>query len=357
MSRKKILIVANAFKGIASSPKVVRLLKNYLEEEGFFVKGIPLADGGDGSLDIVSEYINGKKFFSYALNAGGRRQQVPWLVKGKTVYIEMSRICGWKQKHKYESGLDTSSFGLGEVMLYALNTGAKYIYVFVGGSSSVDGGAGMIGGMGAPWGWVTARTLHKIDPFYPDNFLSFKATFHFLVDVNNYFNGDNGVVVYAPQKGIKTEEEMNILKKNLEYWDTLVKTYNPSAKDFAGGGAGGGVPYAGKNILGGKVSSGASFFIDIAKVRSYINDYDIIITGEGRWDETSLMGKLTGEIVKLAKEYGKESIVICGESRMEKNETDVYSIRDKQGIRITHLQRRMKKAFEVFAKYVKEKYG
>ncbi len=355
LSNKRILVVPNAFKGIASSPKVARLLKGFLGEKGFIVKSIPLADGGDGSLDILEQHVRGKKFFSYALNAGGRRQQVPWIVKGKTAYIEMSRICGWKQKHKYESGLDTSSFGLGEVILYAINMGIKQLNIFIGGSASVDGGAGMLGGMGAPWGWVTARTLYKIEPF-SESIMNFKGTFNFYVDVKNKFKGEDGVLVYAPQKGIRTEDEFEILNKNLEYWEMIVKNYNSNASDFSGAGAGGGVPYAAKNILGANIHYGSEYFIKLANIEKEIEQSDIIITGEARWDKTSLMGKLTGEIVKLAEKHKKPYVIICGEKRTDEKKDNVYSIRDKQNIRLTHLQRRIKKSFQEFAEYIENEY-
>lgn len=328
VSKRKILIVPDKFKGSLSASQVadaveeaIRMRMVHLSE--LEIEKIPMADGGDGSLDVMYEALS-KNFSSEArfmdvecCDPLRRPLTAPLLLfrsDGKQcAFIEMARCCGLTLlKEKERDPLKTDTYGLGMMIRAAAEAGARRIIIGIGGGATNDMGYGI-------WG--------KNGSISPEEIVQLcdKITFQVACDVDNPLLGlDGATMVYAPQKGAN-QTTLPQLEQRMEFYASKAQSILMSCGgEFAkraahitlipGGGAAGGLGAAFYSFFKAELRPGWQLFAEMLSLEEKIAAAETIITGEGRFDTQSLSGKLIDGIASLCRKYGKSPVVVCGES-------------------------------------------
>jgi glycerate kinase len=344
----KILIAPDKFKGSISAQKVARILADEINSilPAALVTQIPLADGGDGSLEVICSY--GYKIQSVtAPNAVGKMSKCDYGISsdGKSAFIELAQVCGIAALSIEErSPWLTSTKGLGVVIRDAIKHGITSISLSIGGSASIDGGSGLLEGLGARLidkdGHELAGNLANlfkvasIDYTEVDQLLS-KVKLKILTDVTNPLIGDNGAAaIYGSQKGLSLSD-VPIVDSALTYWASILlpKNFNSLMSEPGLGSAGGvALPlYARYSI---PIISGSDYFFEQFKIDSLIAESDLVITGEGSLDNQSFMGKIVGKVLACASSQGKPSYAIAGiVSEIDDNSISTISLSELAGSR------------------------
>ena len=321
----KILIAPDKFKGSLSAQTVATALSKGLKKSNPNLDIItrPMADGGDGSLEVLAHYFDLQTIVVEVEDPLFRPINATYKMAGTTAYIEMAAASGLALLKEAERNcMDTSSYGTGELILDAIKKGATTIYLFIGGSATNDAGMGIASALGwvfysksgeilVPIGENLAE-VHRIE----NDFLFYKPTkvnFKVICDVNNPFYGENGAAyVYGPQKGASTEE-VKKLDQGLQHLASLLKTNNyADIADIPGAGAAGGVGGGGIAFLDATLVSGIQTFLDLTELETAIKTCDLIITGEGKLDSQTEQGKVISGVCQLAKKHEKPVIAVCG---------------------------------------------
>lgn len=321
----KILLAPDKFKGSLSAYEVCQaltkgLLKKY-PNATIITK--PLADGGDGSLAVLDYYLDLKTISKTVQDPIGRPIIAQYKLSTTTAYIEMAAASGLVLlKSKERNCLHTSSYGTGELIVDALDKGAKEVYLFIGGSATNDGGMGIAAALGyrfldnqgnvlSPVG-KNLNIVHHID----NSNLRFdfdKIKVIVICDVNNPFYGQQGAsFVYAAQKGA-SPDDIVILDEGLKNLaEVLKRNAYPDIACVPGAGAAGGVGGGAIAFLDAELKSGIQFFLDLTALEQAIMECDIIITGEGKLDKQTEQGKVISGVCALAKKHNKKVIAVCG---------------------------------------------
>lgn len=283
----------------------------------------PVADGGGGSLDVMTE-------------AGARR--VPVTVSGPTgrpvetafaaldpdtAFVEMADACGLlRLPGRTLMPLESSSRGVGEVVLAALRSGRGNISLGVGGSASTDGGAGMLAALGArfldarghelPDGGGALVDLDHVDLTGLDPAVR-TARFRLACDVDNPLLGELGAArVYGPQKGA-SGEQIERLEAGLA---RLVEVLRAQGLDVdpgvPGSGAAGGVAFAAREVLGAELAPGFEVLTALTGLEELVSAADLIVTGEGRLDDQTMHGKAPMGVARLGRRHGVPVVAVCG---------------------------------------------
>lgn len=364
MEKKHILIAVDKFKGSLTSLEAAQAIRRGCEEScpgecDFRI--IEIADGGDGSLQVLKKRADGAKILKVALhNPIGRVVESEILLYGmpasanyapiKCAFIEMAKISGLEMLLKEQRNpLRTSTFGMGEAILAAAEEGVEQITLSIGGSATNDGGAGMLQALGfkffdaagvemaAP---VCGGDLGRVASIIAScgcetgSSISNKLSgikFKVICDVTNPLLGENGATaVYGPQKGAD-ETALKILEKGLANYAAVAYKcgfgrVEPDCagaaaaiadfRDYPGAGAAGGVGYAGLVFLGAELIPGWKFFADITSLEESVQWADLVVTGEGCLDSQSMSGKVVNGVANLAEKYSKRLVVFCGVSKL-----------------------------------------
>ena len=316
----KVVIAMDSFKGSLTSLEAGNAVRDGILAAcpDADVTVLPLADGGEGTIDAIAPYVNGEIRTLTVCGPLGDSVDSYYVfdpVSG-TAYIEMAKASGLTLiDESRRDPYNTTSYGTGELILDAVNNGAKKLVICIGGSATNDGGAGMLQALGARFldasgneisrGAIGLKSLQTVD------LSSLVGTDKDIVvasDVINPLCGPDGCShVYGPQKGATYETacEMD------EWLKAFAETcgFDPFEP---GTGAAGGMSFALKNFLGAKLRSGADIVTDITGAESLIRECDIVITGEGRMDSQTVNGKAPFKIMELGVKYGKRVIGITG---------------------------------------------
>lgn len=334
----RILICPDKFKGSLTASQVcdaaeAGILKKY---PGSGIIKLPLADGGEGTAAILTQFFKGKTVKVKVHGPRFEDVEAEYGIANNIAFIEMASASGLQliPKEKRDP-LETTSLGTGELILDAVKQGATKIILGIGGSSTNDAGIGMASVLGfkffdrnnnllSPIG-RNLINIHKIES--PSSRLNVVA----LCDVNNpLFGPDGAAYVYGPQKGANPEA-VELLDDGLRNFEKVVRETFQKSADFPGAGAGGGIAGGASIFFDLEVKSGIGFLMEILKVKEEIAKADLVITGEGKIDHQSLSGKVVGEILKMAASHGKKTVAICGISELEKIPgTHVISLVDAQ---------------------------
>ena len=324
---KKILISPNAFKHSLSSIEVAEIVKSSLLafSENIQLELAPIADGGDGTVDVLNYYFKKSSFIEAPVRDPlGRIINAKWLLLDKeTAVIELAKASGLSLLKLEElNPMWANTFGLGELILSALNKGCKKIVVTLGGSATVDAGVGMLQALGVKFfddkkhavkaGGGFLSSISEINLLHLDKRIK-NVTFHALCDVKIPLTGEKGSVnKFSSQKGA-TDGEKIVLEKGMKHYAQVVK--QKTSHDFESEpmtGSAGGVAFSLKSILGAELLGGFSYLSHLISLEDKIKQSDIVITGEGCLDSQTILGKGVFEIVKIAKHYQKKVIVLCG---------------------------------------------
>jgi len=321
----KILIAPDKFKGSLSANGVCEALKKGIEKTSssteIFVK--PLADGGDGSLDVLQHYLDLKTITIRVNDPLMRPIEASYSMAENKAYIEMASASGLVLLQEEERDcMYTTSYGTGELIVDAIQKEATKIYLFIGGSATNDGGIGIASALGyrflnafgkelLPIGKNLAL-IKEIDQTQLRYDLS-TISLQVICDVNNPFYGENGAAyVYAAQKGANAEDIV-LLDRGLENLaDCLVHQNYPAIAQVPGAGAAGGVGGGAIAFFGAKLVPGIQTFMELTKLEATLKDCDLIITGEGKIDRQTEQGKVVSGVCEIAQKYQKPVIAICG---------------------------------------------
>jgi len=304
---------------------------------------IPIADGGEGSLQAIKSYLSIQSVYCDALDPLLRPIKSEYLLDTDhgRAYIEMARASGLELLDERERNcMDTSSYGTGMMIKDAMIRGAEEIVLFIGGSATSDMGIGMAAALGIEFydvngkliTYPVGKDLIRIEKV--EQTVALKGLKCLLVcDVDNPLYGPQGAsFTYGPQKGASADD-LTLLDEGMKQLNELF--YTSTGRDYAfanGAGAAGGIGAMVMYAFDTKVVNGASFMIDCLEIDQHIRDADLIITGEGKMDDQTTQGKLINGISKLTRKYGKKLVVICGiitleeEGRKHMGITESYSL-------------------------------
>lgn len=334
----KIIIAPDSFKGSASAKEVGASVKRGIEAiiPHAKIKLIPLADGGEGTGDILVETLGGRWIDLEVKGPSGNKVMSKYgVIEDNIAIIEMAKASGLMlvKDGKLDPLLSTT-YGTGELIKHALEMGYKKIYVGIGGSASTDGGMGMaqalgysfldIDGKELPLGGGRLSDLAQIVGVNRNRLLD-DAKIIVLSDVENPLYGENGAAyVYGPQKGTN-KEEVELLDKGLRHYAKIIERgLGINITDKKGMGAAGGLG-AGLNIFcNARIKSGIEEVLSILNFKEELKDCNLLITGEGRIDSQSSQGKVLLGLSKLAKEVGVPVIALVG--GVGKEAEDLYDL-------------------------------
>lgn len=320
----KILTIVDSFKGTISSFEISKLLNQHYQNLNHETESITISDGGEGFIDAVDHRLHAKRITMDTIGPLGKAIKADYLVLDDVAYLELNQAAGMNQINQKElNPLYTTTFGLGLMIKHAIkHYHVKSIVLGLGGSSTNDGGTGMLQALGVKFyhhealidTHMNGQTLGMMTSF-DDRLL--KETIdgvEFIIasDVDNPLLGKNGCCyVYAPQKGADKVMQ-DILEQHMTSYALIVERYyHQSFNQIKGAGAAGGVGFAALAFLNAKIRSGIDFMIDHLDLETQIKTCDLVIVGEGKIDAQTNYGKAPYGIAKLAKKYHKKVIGIC----------------------------------------------
>ena len=322
----EIIVSPNSFKGSLTSIQVSKLIYEGLKvyNPNFKIKKLPIADGGDGSLDIFKLYLKYNSVKKTFLNPIGEKITTEYITieDNKTAIIEFSNASGLILiNDKIKDHRKLSSFGTGQQIKSAIEMGVKNIIICLGGSATIDGGAGILRALGVKFFDIYSNEILDENPiikmknFDLSNFITLdkKINFHILVDVKNSLLGKFGAVkIFGKQKGLK-EKDFNLFEKSmLEFSKLTDKKFLSKTSDIIGGAAAGGAAAFLKEFLNAKIYNGTEYILNKINYKSFLSRRFILITGEGRLDSQSLFGKAPISLTKFLKKENFFSIAIGG---------------------------------------------
>ncbi len=322
-----IIVAPDKFKGSIDAVTLCQIISkevSALHPEAN-VETFPLADGGDGFASIIRHYFGTTEIKAKTVDPLGRPivAMYQYAEETTTAYIEMAAASGLAllKKDEYDP-LKASTYGTGLLIRDAIARGAQKIVLGIGGSATNDGGTGMADALGymfldknedplIPCGEILTQINEIVMP--ETDYLE-DIEFQVACDVKNPFYGPDGAAfVYAPQKGA-SEEDVNTLDEGLKHLDDLfIKFFSRSVAALPGAGAAGGLGGGCEVFLGARLIAGVDHIIEEVGLEKKIAKANIIITGEGCFDEQSLQGKVVGTLARLAQKYNKRVRVICGQ--------------------------------------------
>ena len=342
----RIIIVPDSFKGSLTAKEFCDAAERGIRKclpNADIVK-MPIADGGEGTMDCILSVVSG---YTERLDVTGaflgekRTVRVGFVDGGKTAVIETAEAMGLPSVGERKNPLLTTTYGVGEMISYALDRGAKKLILTLGGSSTNDCGAGMMAAMGAKFCCAdgnsfvpTGGNLCKVSSCDLSVLWERLSGIEIVAmcDVKNPLCGENGCsAVYAPQKGADSEM-VTFLDSGCRHFAGIVASCNAKngilAQDFSkfpGAGAAGGLGFACVACMHGSLRSGIDTVLDLYGFEAAAGTADYVITGEGRFDAQSLMGKAIGGILEKTRDVvrvcGRDSerrivpvVVFCGKN-------------------------------------------
>ncbi len=316
----KFVIVPDSFKGTLTAKEVCEYVADGILSElpDAEIVCIPVADGGEGTADALGAEITPVSVsgpFGEACDAFIGRI-------GNTAVIEMASCAGLPLVKDKKNPEITTTYGVGELILRALDDGAKDLLLCLGGSCTNDCGCGMAAALGArftdangkefvPVGG-TLRSIASIDLSSLDKRLS-RVSIRAMCDVKNPLFGEHGAAyVFAPQKGADAEAVIRLDAGLRNFAARCLEDLKIDVSELPGGGAAGGMGAGVVALLGGSLVSGIDAVLDTAGFDSHIIGADAVISGEGRLDSQSFGGKVISGIASRMKDSGIPLIAICG---------------------------------------------
>ena len=285
----------------------------------------PLADGGDGTIEVVRDYLKASPIKVTVKDPLFRDITSEYLLSkdGKTAFIEMSEASGYKLLTKEEMNcMHTTSFGTGQMILDAMDKDAKEIILGIGGSATNDGGMGMATALGYEFLDVQGKILKPTGENLINVSRIERAKIHkklnevqikVACDVTNPLYGENGAAkIYGPQKGASSIE-VEFLDRGLEsFAKVLHATFGVNAQNIPGAGAAGGMGAGAVVFLNAGLTSGVELIMEMAHFEEALGQADWVITGEGQLDSQTLSGKTINGVIKSAKAKDIPVAAFCG---------------------------------------------
>ncbi len=321
---KKIVVASDSFKGTLSSKRICELFKQVLKDrKDINLVCLPIADGGEGSLDAISYVLKGK-FVDVAVNDlySNKIKSHFFVDEKENVYIEAASCIGMNLSHKNNNPGLVTTFGVGEMIKAAIEMGCKKIFVFLGGSATNDGGVGLASALGTifydqdnkpflPTG-LTLKNITRIDNEKTTKLLKNTAICG-LIDVNSPFFGVEGAAYkFAKQKGA-TDEEITKLDDGLKHLSKIIEhDLNTDMSNVPGSGAAGGLGGGLVAFANAQLISGIDTILECVDFDNAIKDADLVISGEGKLDTQTFDGKVIDGVAKKCEKLNKKLDLIVG---------------------------------------------
>ena len=285
----------------------------------------PLADGGEGTTDAFIEGLGGEKTELSVTGPLGApvNAYYGYLPQTNTAIMEMASAAGITLIPENEKNpLLATTYGVGEMIRHAIGKGCRNFIIGIGGSATNDGGIGMLKALGYSFldengqdigeGGQALSKVMSIDASHICPELS-ECNFQVACDVNNPLCGSNGATyIYGPQKGV-TEEMKEELDRGMAHFAQITEhVLNNHFSEAEGAGAAGGLGFALLSYLNARLTPGIELILEAIELEKEVQDADIVITGEGRLDHQTAMGKAPVGVARLAKKYGARVIAFAG---------------------------------------------
>ncbi|ASN04312.1 glycerate kinase [Virgibacillus necropolis] len=321
----QIVLAPDSFKGSITSIRASETMAEAITSIDPSIQTIikPMADGGEGTLEALLKATTGVSVPFFCRGPLGEASESFFAeIDNQTAVIECATIAGLPLVPLGQRNPDvTTTYGIGEAILRAMDRGNKHLIIGLGGSSTNDGGLGMLQALGmkafnadAEKVGIFGKDLLEIEAvdFGGMDPRLMEVTIQVACDVDNPLTGSNGATyVYGPQKGA-TNDQLQVYDQALSRYGQLIeKACNHSLANVKGAGAAGGLGFA-LLAIGAKLQSGAKLVADAIKLEEAIKVADLVITGEGQSDEQTLYGKAPGYVAELAAVHHKPTILLSG---------------------------------------------
>lgn len=322
-----IVIAIDSFKGSLTSLEagnaVKRGILKVIPDANIIVR--PIADGGEGTVDALVQGMQGKYETINVTGPNGKLIECQYGVipTEQIAVVEMAKAAGLTLlEHEERNPLFTTTYGVGEIIYDAIRKGYRRFIIGIGGSATNDVGIGFLQALGysflngdgreIPFGAIGIKDIVDIQSCDVIPELK-ECFFRVACDVNNPLCGKSGCsYIFAKQKGA-TDESIRQMDHWIRKYSNLLKEKNISMlEEMPGAGAAGGLGYAFASFTNAKLESGINIVLEETKLEEYIKTADIVITGEGRLDGQTIMGKAPIGVAHLAKKYNKKVIAFAG---------------------------------------------
>ena len=354
----KILIAPDKFKGSLSAREVAKNvalgLHDVLHDAEIAI--VPMADGGEGTAEVICTALDGSWVACKAHDPLGREidARYAWIEDKKLAVMEMSEAAGmWRLSESERDPVRATTFGVGELMLNAANRGANEIIIGLGGSVTNDAGFGMARALGFRFFASQEELRGSVSELYkltrivsPSSGTSrpplperedrgegnpshgFRLSLPKIVaavDVRNPLLGENGATrIYGPQKGV-TADKIQILERALgTLADIVSKEFCVDYRDEPGAGAAGGLGFGLMSFCGAKIRPGFDVVAEAVDLESKMKAADLVITGEGSLDRQTLEGKTPSGVARLARKLGKRVVAIAGRATTDRSVLEIF---------------------------------
>lgn len=323
---QNFILVPDSFKGTLSAIEVCNIMKSSIKNlyKDANIISVPVADGGEGTVDAFLYALGGEKKSIWVSDAFNEQKILAHyaMLKDDIAVIEMATCAGLPLvKNRLEPD-KTTTFGVGELIIDAVNSGAKKIILGLGGSATNDGGCGMASALGVKFKdeqdqefIPTGGTLSQIYKIDMNNIYSKIKDVEFIsmCDVDNPLCGKLGAsAVFAPQKGAD-EDMVKLLDEGLAHLAKIIKRdLYIEVKDIKGAGAAGGLGAGSIAFLQSKLTKGIDVILDTINFDELVSKADIVFTGEGKFDSQSLHGKVVMGVANRSQKYKTPVIVVTG---------------------------------------------
>jgi glycerate kinase len=327
----KVLIAIDSFKGSLTSMEAAQAIALGIKEvyPDADIATFPLADGGEGTVEALVRATNGEFVSKDVTGPLGQQVNAGYgIIEQGTAVIEVAAACGLPLvSPEWRNPLVTTTFGVGELIADAIQRGCRDFVIGLGGSATTDAGVGMLQALGIRFlddkggdigfGGGELKHIHKIEAAHMHPAL-LECNFKVACDVNNPLYGPLGAAyVFSPQKGANSEE-IKLLDQGLtSFAQAVYREKGIDLQNIPGAGAAGGLGGAFAGFLNATLQSGIGLVMDILGMEQRIREVDLVITGEGKLDEQTSMGKAPIGVAILARKYGIPVIALAGELTTE----------------------------------------
>jgi glycerate kinase len=332
----RILIAPDKFKGSLDARDVAENIAEGLREvlPDAKIDIVPMADGGEGTAEVVCNALNGSWLNCKAHDPLGRKidARYAWIAERRIAVMEMSEAAGmWRLSGNERDPLRANTFGVGEMIVDAAEHGADEIIIGLGGSATNDGGFGMARALGFRFDYEhgheqeqeVSRLLQLTKITKPKDLTLPKIIA--AVDVRNPLLGKNGATrVFGPQKGA-SKDKIDILERALtKLADVAAKEFGFDYRDKPGAGAAGGLGFGLMSFCGAQIRPGFDVVAEAVELESKMKDVDLVITGEGSLDRQTLEGKTPAGVARLARKLGRRVFAIVGRATENRQVREIF---------------------------------
>ncbi|MEP7160149.1 MAG: glycerate kinase [Dermatophilaceae bacterium] len=324
----RVLVACDKFKGSLTGRQVLTAISDAMRcaVPDLEIRGVLIADGGDGTLDAV-EAAGFTRVPVRAAGPLGQERDSSYAVRDGRAVVEMADVCGLARlPGARKDPLGATSRGVGDVLRAVLDAGVREIVLGIGGSASTDGGAGMLQSLGArllddsraelapgggPLAELASLDLSGLHPGLAD------AAITLASDVHNPLLGEHGAAaVFGPQKGASPSQVQDLDGALGRFAQFVTAATGRDDTRRPGAGAAGGVGYAAIAVLGARMQPGIDVILELNDVDGLLAGADLVVTGEGTLDLQTLLGKAPAGVARAAREAGVPVVALCARATL-----------------------------------------